>query len=812
VAARNAIRDARGNTSLAKYREIHIVLHEGTHVLKETLILTPDDGGSESQPVVYTSAPGERATISGGEVIHDWRPGNDGVWTADIDGASRIRSLRFGDDDAMLARHPSSDSGHPKTGGWLFADWWGKPWERGNLRTAVSGIKHPGDRLSWNVEIEKTEVYQIWVAYACGPMHESAKSKVEVRIGCNQEGATIAAKPFSLSKTTGSHDHQIERAGALRLVEGQAELSIENVTGGEFGLYSILLASDPGWDPNAGIELPRSWGEFRILDLDAGASLYVLQSEAADEMAGDDIHVPASQPPGKRDRLVAHAGAIPDWRRWDLVDLHIFPAWGWVNQIIGVTAFDEETSTLWVDTEHDIRPGNRFYLAGTPEAVSEPGEFYHDPHAGKIGYLPKNNEIETTTCVAARLRTLIEVSASHIRFEGIDFCDTDYDVPDGGYGPNTAALAFTASQHCTVRNCGFYHLAGYAASLENCSHHVALISNTIKHLGGGGIVLSGNDLTQPTDNEILANDISDCGRIFKHVSGVLISSGSQNRVAHNRILNMPRYAISAKSHVGSSSQNNLIEYNDIENTNLETNDTGAIETLGKDKKFSGNTIRYNRIRNVVGLKTTQHGEFMSPYYTWGIYLDDFSSGTQIVGNIVDGTVLGGVNLHGGRDNTIENNILLNGSERQISFSPISRDPDGRTMQNNVLRRNIIAGPPSEFFIYGRPGGWYRTAVSVSDYNCYFTYGGNLKEEKKNATPEGSYNSWVAAGFDTHSVVADPQIEYDENGFATPAPTSPIWKLGFEPIPVERIGPAGYQLEKNALTETRERIGKGKAPI
>jgi len=33
--------------------------------------------------------------------------------------------------------------------------------------------------------------------------------------------------------------------------------------------------------------------------------------------------------------------------------------------------------------------------------------------------------------------------------------------------------------------------------------------------------------------------------------------------------------------------------------------------------------------DVVGLKTTETGRFLTPFYTWGIYLDDYSSGTTV---------------------------------------------------------------------------------------------------------------------------------------------------------------------------------------
>ena len=121
--------------------------------------------------------------------------------------------------------------------------------------------------------------------------------------------------------------------------------------------------------------------------------------------------------------------------------------------------------------------------------------------------------------------------------------------------------------------------------------------------------------------------------------------------------------------INNYSHNNIIEFNEIIDTNLETRDTGAIETLGRDKQLSGNIIRFNFIRNVVGMGTTLDGEFVFPNYNWGIYLDDYSSGTTVYGNIVVNTVQGAVNIHGGKDNLVENNIFIDGAENQIRLQP-----------------------------------------------------------------------------------------------------------------------------------------------
>ena len=56
-------------------------------------------------------------------------------------------------------------------------------------------------------------------------------------------------------------------------------------------------------------------------------------------------------------------------------------------------------------------------------------------------------------------------------------------------------------------------------------------------------------------------------------------------------------------------------------------------------------------------------------------------------------------------------------------------------------------------------------------------------------------SWQAQGMDAHSLVADPLfVDPDKDDYRL-KPESPAFKLGFKPIPVEKIGP--YQDELRA---------------
>jgi len=95
---------------------------------------------------------------------------------------------------------------------------------------------------------------------------------------------------------------------------------------------------------------------------------------------------------------------------------------------------------------------------------------------------------------------------------------------------------------------------------------------------------------------------------------------------------------------------NLIEYNVIHNVCRETNDSGAIYT-GRDWGSRGNTIRYNFLHHI---STEQVGSFD----VHAIYLDDCSSSHRVFGNVFYEVSGRAIMCGGGRDNLIENNVIV----------------------------------------------------------------------------------------------------------------------------------------------------------
>jgi len=73
-----------------------------------------------------------------------------------------------------------------------------------------------------------------------------------------------------------------------------------------------------------------------------------------------------------------------------------------------------------------------------------------------------------------------------------------------------------------------------------------------------------------------------------------------------------------------------------------------------------------------------------------------------------------------------------------------------------------------------------------------------------------WQSWQALGMDRHSVIADPLFVDAENGDYRLQPDSPALKLGFKPIPVDKIGP--YEDELRASWPIVEAEGAREKPL
>ena len=126
-------------------------------------------------------------------------------------------------------------------------------------------------------------------------------------------------------------------------------------------------------------------------------------------------------------------------------------------------------------------------------------------------------------------------------------------------------------------------------------------------------------------------------------------------VSHNEICESPHEAITW------SGPSHIFEYNEVYNVCLETSDCAAIYA-GRNYTSYGCVIRYNYIHDIGSGTALAHA----------IYWDDGLSGQSAYGNIIANTSCLGVLIGGGRDNTVENNLIINTYSHPISFDQRSR--------------------------------------------------------------------------------------------------------------------------------------------
>jgi parallel beta-helix repeat protein len=424
--------------------------------------------------------------------------------------------------------------------------------------------------------------------------------------------------------------------------------------------------------------------------------------------------------PGENKRTLQFKAA--DARRWAAAtnaEVMVFPRYNWWNNIERVASLDAaaRTITLARDCSYPVRPGDRYYVHNVFEELDAPGEWFLDRPTATLHFWPPS-PLAGKSVYAPTMRTILELGpgAAHVTFRGLTFeCAEGTAITLR----NTTNCLIAA---CTIRNVGDYHGSGVSVDggLKN-----GVVGCDIHDTGSHGVSLNGGDRRKlvAAGNYADNNYIHHVGVFYKQGVGVSMG-GCGNRASHNLIHDGPRMGIMF------SGNNHLLEFNEIRHVNLETEDTGAVYTGGRDWLGArGTVIRYNYFHDILGYGKDADGQWKSPHFAWGVYLDDNTGGVDVIGNIVVRAHRAGIHLHNGRDNHVVNNVFVGSEQFQMecngwtvkhrywtshldtmikgfesvmhepAWRPMRRMelhptnaplPDGRIMTGNVFTRNIVA--------------------------------------------------------------------------------------------------------------------------
>jgi parallel beta-helix repeat protein len=446
------------------------------------------------------------------------------------------------------------------------------------------------------------------------------------------------------------------------------------------------------------------------------------------------------------------------------------------------------------------------------EDLDQPGEWCLDWEEGVVYFWPPSGSIEDgDEVVLPFLGRLIDLyGASWITVSGFVFTETidgDSFHPGGVEGLGAMfpqptwrycdeAIHLKHAEHCVIENNHFSAVGGNGVYLEGHNLRNTVRYNEISEAGANGVCLAGSELQQPLFNRICDNHIHHCGMLNKNVAGVFTGVSNGNIISHNHIEYIPHHGINLSN---TPFGRNIVEYNLIHHVSLETYDNGAIncwmEQPGKpDAQRCGHIIRYNYISDV-----HMYDELGKSDSHRGIYLDNYSSNCVVYGNVIV-RCPEGIMIHGGKNNLVENNIIVDcligvHLGNYVCNWEYWKPMIGFLSANHILRNIVYQSYPAAFVIalHGTTRTETTRAVAQSDWNLYFqSQGGEYafrdRTEVAGVDKIESLVAWQTLGFDENSVIADPLFRDAEQGDYRLLPGSPARDLEFVEIDLSKIGP------------------------
>jgi len=351
------------------------------------------------------------------------------------------------------------------------------------------------------------------------------------------------------------------------------------------------------------------------------------------------------------------------------VDVFAGPNYG--NYIIKINSIDPADKIIYTAISR-VEADNRYNLQHIFQELDSENEWYFDIN-DKILYLyPEHTLMENDEItIPVAINIILFNGVNHIKFEGIDIEESwlrdprsDFVLPSRGKGN---CIYIKGSEYIDIDNCkisnsgstGFYILDSMNITIKN---------SEIFSTGREGIYARDNlDYFKQLINTnylFTNNSIHDTGEIemTNGGGGGITATTVGTVISKNYFYNIPGNAV-----LLSGGNDNIVEYNEVQNVNLEVQDTGSLYFIPYKCYNRGHVFRYNFVNGSGGL-CQYDGQLYFPCYSWGIYLDAAGSGVSMYGNTIIDTKNSNIFINGGRDNIIENNTFVeNRDTDQIEF-------------------------------------------------------------------------------------------------------------------------------------------------
>lgn len=310
-------------------------------------------------------------------------------------------------------------------------------------------------------------------------------------------------------------------------------------------------------------------------------------------------------------------------------------------------------SKITIRNNEDPKAEQPYCVLNAISELTLPGEFFFEGGSEhSVYFIPDKNIASTELSVTPWNYdyTLQFKSASYLNFDGITF--------NGG----KSAIIHMEQESASLGEChdisftGCTFQNGKVDGVHAFGSNIVLDSCEIRNVGYVGIQLDGGNRTAliKSGNLITNCNIHDYAKIrFCGNAGISMVSATScgHTIINNEIHDAPHFGI----YFGGNE--NTISYNEIYNVCLFSSDSGAIYAA-RNWGFRGNKIKYNYIHDIIPKLPQKQNAGRAPGAI-SIYLDDCFSSAEVIGNVMVNGTSAGILLAGGRDNKVENNIIIN---------------------------------------------------------------------------------------------------------------------------------------------------------
>lgn len=462
------------------------------------------------------------------------------------------------------------------------------------------------------------------------------------------------------------------------------------------------------------------------------------------------------------DRVAGWTGENDPW---------VFAYWhhDWAELHEPIVGIDPQANVLIrseeIEPRYGITPGRaRWYAYNLLCELDRPGEYYLDRSAGRLYFWPP----------ARGKQAVLSQSTGIIRGENlahVSFCGFVIEAC------RATAVAFRDGSNCRVVGCTIRNVGHRAVTASGGTEH-EVYGCDVYHCGEGGISLTGGDrpTLTPADHNAENNHVHHYSRRARTYKTGISVGGVGNRIAHNLIHDGPHMALSA------GGNEHLVEFNEIHNVVYESGDAGAYY-VGRDWTQRGNVLRYNYWHQIVG--ATGHGGMT-------IYLDDQHCGHTITGNVFE-KCSRAVFIGGGDDNIVTNNVFVDCwraahiDNRGMGWQKAATDDPNGTLRTRLRAMPIQSKLWKER--YPNLAGILQDEPNIPKRNVFarnISAGGTWDDIHEGTRQYQIVKDNLVFDDDPHWVrlVKDASGRLVDIEFADP---QAVKQIGFEPIPVEKIG-------------------------